>query len=159
MSELATAATLAAMRAYLAKSGQRNIPVAMGNQDLAFEGPWVVPQRKGDEAAMARVAEEYHESLHLDIRHHEETGDKLCGRRVAQVLLLFFFYGYGAHRDLHSFPTRRSSDLRSRSATPRDIRSRTLRCGYAPAPACMLRGRPRLTRSASCLRAASRSRI
>src|SRR5437868_11250688 len=23
----------------------------------------------------------------------------------------FFFYGYGAHRDLHSFPTRRSSDL------------------------------------------------
>src|SRR5207249_11819960 len=24
---------------------------------------------------------------------------------------LFFFYCYGAHRDLHSFPTRRSSDL------------------------------------------------
>src|SRR5437762_9967150 len=23
----------------------------------------------------------------------------------------FFFYWYGAHRDLHSFPTRRSSDL------------------------------------------------
>src|SRR5947199_9540515 len=23
----------------------------------------------------------------------------------------FFFYGHGAHRDLHSFPTRRSSDL------------------------------------------------
>src|SRR5699024_12495899 len=23
----------------------------------------------------------------------------------------FFFYGYGAHRALHSFPTRRSSDL------------------------------------------------
>src|SRR5438067_10266332 len=31
----------------------------------------------------------------------------------------FFFYGYGAHRDLHSFPTRRSSDLRRRrSSTP-----------------------------------------
>src|SRR5439155_19550742 len=27
----------------------------------------------------------------------------------------FFFKGYGAHRDLHSFPTRRSSDLRPRS--------------------------------------------
>src|SRR5436309_4408743 len=26
----------------------------------------------------------------------------------------FFFYCYGAHRDLHSFPTRRSSDLASR---------------------------------------------
>src|SRR5205807_10382394 len=25
---------------------------------------------------------------------------------------IFFFYSYGAHRDLHSFPTRRSSDLR-----------------------------------------------
>src|SRR5690242_5854114 len=27
----------------------------------------------------------------------------------------FFFYGYGDHRDLHSFPTRRSSDLPCRS--------------------------------------------
>src|SRR5690554_6962726 len=27
------------------------------------------------------------------------------------VPLLFFFYCYGDHRDLHSFPTRRSSDL------------------------------------------------
>src|SRR5436309_4671669 len=25
--------------------------------------------------------------------------------------MLFSFYGYAAHRDLHSFPTRRSSDL------------------------------------------------
>src|SRR5438270_7148739 len=33
---------------------------------------------------------------------------------------LFFFYCYGAHRDLHSFPTRRSSDLSaSRSACSR----------------------------------------
>src|SRR5687768_17843961 len=31
-------------------------------------------------------------------------------------LLLFFFYCYGDHRDLHSFPTRRSSDLRSSSS-------------------------------------------
>src|SRR5215207_3958455 len=28
---------------------------------------------------------------------------------------LFFFNGYGDHRDLHSFPTRRSSDLLARS--------------------------------------------
>src|SRR5690606_39518922 len=27
------------------------------------------------------------------------------------ILSLFFFYCSGAHRDLHSFPTRRSSDL------------------------------------------------
>src|SRR5437867_5601725 len=30
---------------------------------------------------------------------------------VSCFLLFFFFYCYGAHRDLHSFPTRRSSDL------------------------------------------------
>src|SRR5205814_10529257 len=29
--------------------------------------------------------------------------------------LFFFFYCYGDHRDLHSFPTRRSSDLLSGS--------------------------------------------
>src|SRR5947207_11957290 len=27
------------------------------------------------------------------------------------MLFSFFFYGYAPHRDLHSFPTRRSSDL------------------------------------------------
>src|SRR5699024_12600584 len=27
------------------------------------------------------------------------------------LLFLFFFYGYAHHLDLHSFPTRRSSDL------------------------------------------------
>src|SRR5204863_9203180 len=33
-----------------------------------------------------------------------------CGSHTL-VLLLYFFYCYGDHRDLHSFPTRRSSDL------------------------------------------------
>src|SRR5207302_393213 len=30
---------------------------------------------------------------------------------VLRSVFLFFFYFYGTHRDLHSFPTRRSSDL------------------------------------------------
>src|SRR5689334_24128049 len=30
----------------------------------------------------------------------------------------FFFYCYGDHRDLHSFPTRRSSDLSSTEPRP-----------------------------------------
>src|SRR5438552_6931138 len=30
---------------------------------------------------------------------------------VGSHLFFFFFYCYGDHRDLHSFPTRRSSDL------------------------------------------------
>src|SRR3546814_13788353 len=37
-------------------------------------------------------------------------------RLASVVVFIFFFYGYGGHRDLlvltHSFPTRRSSDLR-----------------------------------------------
>src|SRR5438270_1100375 len=41
-------------------------------------------------------------------------------------LLSFFFYCYGDHRDLHSFPTRRSSDLRQPSDS-RD-RAKTARC-------------------------------
>ncbi|HET9226430.1 MAG TPA: polysaccharide deacetylase family protein [Thermoanaerobaculia bacterium] len=83
-----TEAKLDAMRAYLAESGQRNVPVTLDDQDWSFEEPWVEARRKGDEAAMARIAEEYHESLHLDIRHHEETGDELFGRPVPQVILL-----------------------------------------------------------------------
>src|SRR5438132_9638846 len=35
---------------------------------------------------------------------------------------LFFFYSPGAHRDLHSFPTRRSSDLQLRLLAQRNIR-------------------------------------
>src|SRR5690606_41817508 len=31
---------------------------------------------------------------------------------LPSAVLVFFFYLSGAHRDLHSFPTRRSSDLR-----------------------------------------------
>src|SRR5438132_10140856 len=34
------------------------------------------------------------------------------------ILSPFFFYCYLAHRDLHSFPTRRSSDLKASSWPP-----------------------------------------
>src|SRR5579864_9722674 len=35
---------------------------------------------------------------------------------TSSVSCCFFFYCYGDHRDLHSFPTRRSSDLQARRA-------------------------------------------
>src|SRR3712207_8529020 len=40
--------------------------------------------------------------------------------------LSFFFLGYGDHRDLHSFPTRRSSDLveHADNKTLKDLRPR-----------------------------------
>src|SRR5205807_8856286 len=47
----------------------------------------------------------------------------------ASVCFFFFFYGYVDHRDLHSFPTRRSSDLVRRNSAPRN------RCGLARAGA------------------------
>jgi peptidoglycan/xylan/chitin deacetylase (PgdA/CDA1 family)/ketosteroid isomerase-like protein len=83
-----TTAKLEAMRIYLGESGQLNLPVTIDNQDYAFERPWVEARRAGDDTAMARVAEAYHESLHLSVRHHERTGDRLFGRRVPQILLL-----------------------------------------------------------------------
>src|SRR5207244_11874038 len=46
----------------------------------------------------------------------------------------FFFYCYGAHRDLHSFPTRRSSDLRRLSAHLAVVRQRARRA-HSRAPA------------------------
>ena len=83
-----TEAKLEAMRAYLARSGQRNLPVTLDDQDWSFEEPWVEARLRGDEAAIARVAEEYHETLHAEIRAHEAAGDRLFGRPVPQILLL-----------------------------------------------------------------------
>src|SRR5437870_6503635 len=42
----------------------------------------------------------------------------------------FFFHSYGDHRDLHSFPTRRSSDLFSSSSTSRTQTSSQKRSGF-----------------------------
>src|SRR6266487_210878 len=39
------------------------------------------------------------------------TSTGYCKTRSRFWLDRFFFYCYGSHRDLHSFPTRRSSDL------------------------------------------------
>src|SRR5438034_8610588 len=59
--------------------------------------------------------------------------------RAAQHYCLFFFYGSGDHRDLHSFPTRRSSDLLWSShppgARPRfSLRGLVPRTGQHPQP-------------------------
>src|SRR5947208_11546755 len=48
---------------------------------------------------------------------------------------MFFFYGFGAHQELHSFPTRRSSDLllhealRERVGRADQLRRRARRAG------------------------------
>src|SRR5688572_33061131 len=41
--------------------------------------------------------------------------------RMMSTHFSFFLYGYGDHRDLHSFPTRRSSDLDPRALFQVDL--------------------------------------
>lgn len=83
-----TPAKLDAVRAYLARSGQRNLPVTIDDQDWEFEKPWVEARRKGDSKEMARIEEEYHEALHVEVRDQEAKGDRFFGRPVPQILLL-----------------------------------------------------------------------
>src|SRR5690348_17907367 len=45
------------------------------------------------------------------------TSTCLLGTYPLYLCYMFFFYSSGAHRDLHSFPTRRSSDLATPSGT------------------------------------------
>ena len=47
-------------------------------------------------------------------------------------MCFFFFYGSGDHRDLPSFPTRRSSDLPNRRLRPSQRRSCCARCHEPP---------------------------
>ncbi len=79
---------VAAMRAYLEESGQRNLPVTLDNQDWSYDRPWSEARRAGDAAGAAAVAEDYHAALRISIRHHERRGDSLLGRTTPQILLL-----------------------------------------------------------------------
>ena len=81
-------AKLDAMRSYLAESGQRNLPVTIDTQDWSFEESWVEARKKGDGRALARIGEEYQQSLQLEVRTYESLGDELFDRPVPQILLL-----------------------------------------------------------------------
>ena len=81
-----TDAKVDAVRAWLARTGQRNLTVTIDDQDWSYEEPWV--KAGGDAAARERVGADYLAALQLSVRHHEQTGDRLLGRRAPQVLLL-----------------------------------------------------------------------
>ena len=105
---------LAAMREYLQESGQRNLPVTLDHADWAFDEPWVQAMRAGDEAAMAHVAEEFHDSLRLSIRHHERRSDELLGRTAPQILLLHAnAVGAGQWDRLFTWLTERGAQFQS----------------------------------------------
>jgi peptidoglycan/xylan/chitin deacetylase (PgdA/CDA1 family)/ketosteroid isomerase-like protein len=79
---------LEAMRSYLRRTGQRNLPVTIDNSDYEFSRRWVKAGQAGDQAARERIVEQYHETLHLAVRHHRNQAGQLFGRDVPQVLLL-----------------------------------------------------------------------
>src|SRR5207244_7631498 len=76
------------------------------------------------------------------------TAPSLVSPQLRIRPLLFFFYSYRAHLDLHSFPTRRSSDLSARGAPTRRA-PRSIPTCRRSAPSA--RGRP-------CSRRARRDR-
>ena len=79
---------LAAMRRYLERSGQRNLPVTLDTQDWSFESGWVESKRSGDDAALDSIASAYQAQLRLEVIDQERRGDRLLGRTAPQILLL-----------------------------------------------------------------------
>src|SRR5436305_9501747 len=55
----------------------------------------------------------------------------------AQTLSPFFFYSYANHRDLHSFPTRRSSDLETHRPPTTAMPSGWRNSAPAPVPSAI----------------------
>jgi uncharacterized protein (TIGR02246 family) len=83
-----TAAKLDAMRDYLARSGQRAMPVTVDDQDWSFERAWVRAQRTDDTQALARIADDYQRTLRTEVEVQTREGDELFGHQVPQILLL-----------------------------------------------------------------------
>jgi uncharacterized protein (TIGR02246 family) len=79
---------LRAVREYLAKTGQRNLPVTIDNQDWSFERPWVEARKAGDTARLARLGEDYQHALRLELLTQTALGDEWIGRATPQILLL-----------------------------------------------------------------------
>ncbi len=89
----------AAVRSYLVRSTQRDLPVTLDTQDWSFEAPWVEARRRGDAAALARIGRDFQASLRLSVTDQEARGDRLLGRPAAQILLLHATEVCGAQLD------------------------------------------------------------
>jgi len=83
-----TGEKLDAMRRYLERTGQRNLPVTVDHQDWSYEERWVKARGADEEQALQRIGLDYQAAFRLAVRHHESKGDRLFGRAVPQILLL-----------------------------------------------------------------------
>lgn len=79
---------LAGMRDYLKSSGLTNLPVTIDDQDWSYERGWVTAERAGDRKKLQRIGADYQAMLRLHVEHFENSGDKLFGRTVPQIILL-----------------------------------------------------------------------
>jgi uncharacterized protein (TIGR02246 family) len=77
-----------AVRAYLARTHQRAVPVTVDTQDWSFETSWVEARRAGDRAALTRIGEDYRAALRLAFTSQEARGDALLGRTAPDILLV-----------------------------------------------------------------------
>jgi len=83
-----TRAKLDAVRAWLARTRQRNLPVTVDTQDWSFERDWVTAHQRDDRAALDSIGAAYQSSLRQAVRHYESMSDALLERRPPQILLL-----------------------------------------------------------------------
>ncbi len=79
---------LQAVRAYLARTGQRNLRPTIDTEDWSFEAPWIEARTGGDAATLDTVGADYLAALRLDVRRHERTGARLFDRPTPEILLL-----------------------------------------------------------------------
>lgn len=77
--------TLRGFRAYLARSGQRNVPVTIDTSDWSFARPWA---RTAPGAARDAISGDYLAHLRTVVRRYERLGDKVLARETPQILLL-----------------------------------------------------------------------
>ena len=83
-----TVEKLRAVREYLARTGQRTLPVTIDNQDWSFEQSWVEARKAGDAARLARLGEDYQHALRLEVLTQTALGDQWVGRATPQIVLL-----------------------------------------------------------------------
>ena len=79
---------LQAMRNYLKRTGQTNLPVTLDNQDWSFEEPWVKARLAGDKALLEATGQDYQAAMRLHVLHHEKIGERLFGHPTPEILLL-----------------------------------------------------------------------
>ena len=83
-----TTAKVEAMRGWLAKAGQRNVPVTIDTTDWAFDARWTRALASGDAAAIDEVRQDYLATVRLAVTSQETAADAALKRPAPHVLLL-----------------------------------------------------------------------